>query len=110
MLLHLLLLLFLFLLLLLLFLFLLFLLLLLFIFLLFLLLMSADMFSLKLSTKKAVPSMQPFPTNLHVQKLLVSSQSSPIEKTYHVTMCGCPADHVSSFKNGGLRSLLENSQ
>ena len=86
------------------------LLLLLLIFLLFLLLLSADMFSLKLSTKKAVPSMQPFPTNLHVQKLLVSSQSSPIEKTYHVTMCGCPADYVSSFKNGGLRSLLENSR
>ena len=55
------------------------------------------------------------PCNLHVQKLRVVDPAdrrcpAPHGKSYYITTFGAPADHVSGFKNGGLRRLLQEGR
>ncbi|XP_068163857.1 type II inositol 3,4-bisphosphate 4-phosphatase-like isoform X3 [Antennarius striatus] len=62
-------------------------------------------FCFKSSRRKSDKHLQFVPTNLHSQRMEVTSPDSP-GMWYEVITFGAPADHHQSFKHGGLKRLL----
>ncbi len=71
---------------------------------------SVDIRGFKASQERSDPSLQFLPTNMHIQRLHVSSKDDVTgSHTYSCVTMGSPADHVAGHKDGvGLVSLLQN--
>ena len=68
-----------------------------------------DFMGFKPSAERLTPNLQMIPTNLHIQRIHVSSSEGTDSKTYNTVTMGSPTDHLTGHKHGiGLKSIVNN--